>query len=236
MKKWYINIFIGILSVWAVTACSDMNDLHDIYLQRGETIYTAKFDSIKLFPGRYRVRVDYWVTDPKAQVCQVKWNMGADSLIVDITNTTDTVPNSFYIENLEETTISFDFNTCTEDLLYPSLKTSVATTIYGDRYVSTLLNASISSFEYDETEQALTLYWSANYENVVGYMIRYTDNADAEQEIRVEVNAGKKAVLPNFKEGSSLTYAAIYLPIEGAIDEFLTAYSEPFSTSTDSGI
>ena len=67
MKKWYINIFTSVLVVWAVAACSDMNDLHDIYLQNGETIYTAKFDSVKLYPGRYRVRVDYWVTDPKAE-------------------------------------------------------------------------------------------------------------------------------------------------------------------------
>lgn len=233
MKKWYTNIFIGVLSVWAVTACSDMNDLHDIYLQNGETIYTAKFDSIKLYPGRYRMRVDYWVTDPKAEKCQVEWNMGAESTTVDITNTTGTVPNSFYIDNLEETTISFDFNTCTADLEYPSLKTNVTTTIYGDKYASTLLNANISHFEYDRAERTLTFYWSANYDNVVGYMIRYTDTEGVEQELRAEVNSDKEAILPNFKEGGSLTYATIYLPIEGAIDEFLTPYSEPFSTADD---
>lgn len=233
MKEWYINIWIYVLAMWVVTACSDMNDLHDIYLQNGETIYTAKFDSIKLYPGRYRMRVDYWVTDPKAEKCQVEWNMGAESTVVDITNTINEVPNSFYIDNLEETTISFDFNTCTAEMQYPSLKTNVTTTIYGDKYASTLLNANISSFEYSKEEQLLTLYWSANYDNVIAYLIRYIDNAGVEQEVRVEVNADKKAVLTDFRESGSLVYASVYLPIEGAIDEFVTAYSEPFSIDDD---
>ena len=57
MKKWYIKMLMFVLSGVAVAACSDMNDLHDQYLQQGETIYSAKFDSIKIFSGRYRVRV-----------------------------------------------------------------------------------------------------------------------------------------------------------------------------------
>ncbi len=36
-----------VLSGVAIVACSDMNDLHDKYLQQGETIYSAKFDSVK---------------------------------------------------------------------------------------------------------------------------------------------------------------------------------------------
>lgn len=233
MKKWYIKTLTVILSGLATVACSDMNDLHDKYLEQGETIYLAKFDSVKLYPGRYRVRVDYWVTDPKAKKCVIAWDMGASSKTVDITNTDGESPNSFYIEELNETTISFDFTTYTEAMEYPSLKTNVTTTIYGDRYLSTLLNANVSSFSYSPVSQELTLYWASNYENVVAYIIKYTDVNDDEQEIRVDVNKDKRAVLPDFPEFGSFIYATVYLPAEGAIDEFITEYSGPFSTAVE---
>ncbi len=233
MKKWYIKMLMFVLSGVAVAACSDMNDLHDQYLQQGETIYSAKFDSIKIFSGRYRVRVDYWVTDPKVAKCQISWNMGKESKVVDITNTTGETPNSFFIEDLEETTISFDFNTCTADLEYPSLKTNVSATVYGDKYVSTLLNTNVSSYSFSPIEQALTLYWTSNYEGAVAYILKYTDVNDEEREIRAEVNKEKKAVLPDFPEFGSFTYATVYLPAEGAIDEFVIPFSEPFNTAAE---
>ena len=57
--KWYIKVLMFVFSGLTTMACSDMNDLHDKYLEQGETIYLAKFDSVKLYPGRYRARVDY---------------------------------------------------------------------------------------------------------------------------------------------------------------------------------
>lgn len=233
MKKWYIKMLMFVCLGAAIIACSDMNDLHDKYLQQGETIYLAKFDSIKIFSGRYRVRVDYWVTDPKASKCQISWNMGADSKIVDITNTTGEVPNSFYIDDLEETTFSFDFNTCTADLEYPSLKTSISATVYGDKYVSTLLNTSVRSYSFNPINQSLTLHWTSNYEGTIAYIIKYTDVYGEEREIREDANLDKVAVLPDFPELGSFTYATVYLPAEGAIDEFVLPFTEPFSTAAE---
>ena len=54
MKK--IN-YILIAAVSALCACSDMNSLHDKYLADGETIYLARFDSVKIYPGKERVKV-----------------------------------------------------------------------------------------------------------------------------------------------------------------------------------
>lgn len=231
--KWYIKILMFAFSGLTTIACSDMNDLHEKYLEQGETIYLAKFDSVKLYPGRYRVRVDYWVTDPKAEKCMIEWNMGASSKTVDITNTSGEIPNSFYLEDLEETTISFDFCTYTEEMEYPSLKTNVTTTVYGDKYMSALLNASVSSYSYSPITQELTFYWSGNYEGAIAYLIKYTDISGEKQEIRVDVNNEKKVVLPDFPEFGSFTYATVYLPVTKAIDEFITAFSEPFNTAVE---
>ena len=116
---------------------------------------------------------------------------------------------------------------------YPSLKTNVTTTIYGDRYLSTLLNTNVSSYSFSPITQELTLYWSSNYEGTIAYLIKYTNINGEEQELRIDVNSEKKAVLPDFPEFGSFTYATVYLPAEGAIDEFATSFSEPFSTAAE---
>lgn len=204
--------------------CSDMNDLHDKYLQQGETIYLAKFDSIKIYPGRYRARVDYWLTDPKAAKCQIEWNMGASTEVVDVSNTTGEAPNSFFLTDLQETTISFDFNTLSEDMVYYSLKTNVTATIYGDKYASTLLNATVIDAKYSEENESLSFKWNANYSGVIGYKIKYMDLAGTFQEIRLDITEDRKVELQRFPENGSFEYTTIYLPIEGAIDEFELPY------------
>ena len=113
------------------------------------------------------------------------------------------------------------------------MKTSVSATVYGDNYVSTLLNTNVSSYSFSPIEQALTLYWTSNYEGAVAYILKYTDVNGEEREVRAEVNKEKKAVLPDFPEFGSFTYATVYLPAEGAIDEFITPFSKPFSTAAE---
>lgn len=209
-----------------------MNDLHDPYLKEGEITYLAKLDSISLHPGRERMMVEYWNHEPKAKKCIIKWDLGESMKEVDIAMSEGDAPNVFFIDELKETTISFDFAVYTEDKQYYSLVSNATATIYGDKYRATLMNASIASHSYDPESRELTFHWSSNYENVVGYQIKYKDVNDKEQTIRVEVNAEKEAVLPDFPESGSLEYATIYLPTENAIDEFATDYKS-YSTQTN---
>ena len=77
MKK--IN-YILIAAVSALCACSDMNSLHDKYLADGETIYLARFDSVKIYPGKERVKVLYWLSDPKVATTTAMWNMDREAV------------------------------------------------------------------------------------------------------------------------------------------------------------
>lgn len=225
MKNWKIKIWAFALCGCAVAACSDMNDLHDPYLKGGETIYLAKLDSISLHPGKERMMVEYWNTDPKAVKCIVKWDLGESVQKVDITMTEGETPNTFYIDDLKETTISFDFAVYTADEQYCSLVSNATTTIYGEKYRTTLMNANIKSHKYAADTQELSFEWSSNYENVVAYLIKYTDINNHEQTVREGVKEDRKVTLPDFPEGGSLEYATVYLPVEGALDEFATDYS-----------
>lgn len=233
MKKGYIKVLPALLCGCMAMACSDMNDLHDKYLQEGEMIYLARFDSISLHPGKERLMVEYWYSDPKAKKCLVTWNMGQDSKEIDMSMSNGETPNVFYIDDLPETTISFDFTAYTEDLQYYSLTSNYTVSVYGDKYTNTLMNATAITGDasFNPLTDEVTFHWTSNYENVVGYLIRYTDRDGKDQEVRVEPNSKKEVVLPNFPEGGTLTYATIYRPQEDAIDEFTTAFSEPFETA-----
>lgn len=226
MDKWTKQlVLIGLCGLIA-WSCSDMNSLHDPYLQGGETTYLTKFDSISLHPGRGRVMVEYWTHDPKGKKCLVEWDLGQSSKVVDISMTDGDTPNTFILDDLNETTISFDFTACSEDLQYRSLKYSSTVTVYGDRYESTLMNATVTSPSYDAGTQEFTFKWSSNYQNVVGYMIRYQTNTGEMRELREEVTDTRKVVLSDFPQNGSFEYATVYKPSEGAIDEFMTPYEK----------
>ena len=95
MKK--IN-YILIAAVSALCACSDMNSLHDKYLADGETIYLARFDSVKIYPGK----VLYWLSDPKVATTTAMWNMDRESGEYEVHKTTPNNPGSFIITGLDE--------------------------------------------------------------------------------------------------------------------------------------
>lgn len=205
-------------------SCSKMNDLHDKYLREGETIYLAKMDSLALHSGRHRILVEYWISDPKAKKCKVEWDLGEKSAIFDVEKTAGKEnPGSFYIENLDETTISFDFTLLTAAMEYPSLKTSAAVTVYGDRYVSTLMGPTIKSIGC--ADNIITLSLASHYENVVGYVFNYPSATGGSATKRTDIST-LKILLENAAEHGTVEYAAVYMPSEDSIDEYTTSFAQ----------
>lgn len=224
MKKYYIAVLLVASLAMLFTACSKMNDLHDKYLREGETIYLAKMDSLALHSGRHRILVEYWISDPKAKKCKVEWDLGEKSAIYDVEKTVGKEnPGSFYIENLDETTVSFDFTLMTENMEYPSLKTSAAVTVYGDRYVSTLMGPTIKSIAYADSKVTLTL--ASHYENVVGYIFNYPSSTGGTATKRADIST-LKIVLENAADHGTVEYAAVYMPTEDSIDEYTTDFAQ----------
>ncbi len=204
-------------------ACSKMNDLHDKYLKDGETIYLSKMDSLSLHTGRHRVLVEYWISDPKARKCKVEWDLGEKSTVIDVARTSKDTPGTFIIDGLDETTVSFDFTLLTENMEYPSLKRSAAVTVYGDRYVSTLMGPTIKSVVWSDGNLTLTL--ASHYENVVGYSFTYPSADGTAQTVRADISS-LKVVLENAAEHGTIEYSGIYKPAADSIDEYFTTPSQ----------
>lgn len=79
-----MNIRILFASAAAVAllavSCSEMNDLHNPYLERGETVYAAKVDSVKALVGVNSQVLDIYVPSNRITRGVVLWNLGQDSV------------------------------------------------------------------------------------------------------------------------------------------------------------
>lgn len=230
MKK--IN-YILIAAVSALCACSDMNSLHDKYLEDGETIYLARFDSLKIYPGRERVQVFYWLSDPKVATTTATWNMDRESGEYEVHKTTPDTPGSFIITGLDEGSYSFNFynNNAEHDLR--SIKYSITAISYGDAYQNAIINTSPTDFTYNQTTDKYSFKIKTRYENAMAYDVCYTKVdgtkvTDLRYSIESLSDKDGNMVYPIVLEGGSSTMdiqlRTVYHPEPNCIDEFVTSY------------
>lgn len=205
-------------------SCSKMNDLHEQYLSDGETAYTAKFDSLKIYSGKNRVKVEYGLSDPKAKKVCFYWNLRADSAIFDIDRTSDEGPSEFFINDLPEGVISFDvFNFDAQMQNRSAIMTTMAVVVYGEKYQSTLMNRTVKNTKYNSLDKSLRIDWTGSFDDAVLLELKYLST---DGEIR-EVNIPFKEMtsnLPEFMIESSFEYRVMYVP-EASLDTFYTDFS-----------
>jgi hypothetical protein len=86
MKK--INSIIILFVLAVTTVCCSKWDDYKKYTATGETTYTGKMDSVKIYPGRLRVKLTGLLpADPNITTCKISWN-GNDSIVYAITKGT----------------------------------------------------------------------------------------------------------------------------------------------------
>jgi hypothetical protein len=223
MKSTYLyHLAYGlILGLFVMSSCFDMNDLHDEYLQRGETIYTGRVDSAKVFAGKNRVLLRYWTSDIKAANLMVYWLSRSDSVLLTIPDKLAETPVDVYISDLPEASLYFELFTLNENLKNRSIVYDIGGNVYGDKYQETLLNRTIKTKVFDALTGQLIITWLGTVENSVGCDVEYTDVNGATITRRVST-AETTTVLEYVAE--DLKYRTLFLPEEAAIDTFYTNY------------
>jgi hypothetical protein len=218
------TIALPVLFVF-VTGCSDMNDSHDMYLKNGEISYIGRLDSAKVFAGKERFLLRYWVSDPRAKVLKVYWLQKQDSIIAEIPAHTPqdsleiliggsqkTVPEGGYTLQIH----TFD-GTETRSVVYEK---NVNT--YGEKFQSTLLNRLISNTDYHPSTQKLTISWApAISVKEVGIEIDYYNFSGDKIILRKSTDEMESGtVLNNVDPTKEVHYSTLYLPEPDAIDTF----------------
>lgn len=218
--------FAGFLAImYAITihlsSCDKMTDNYQEFLKGGEIVYPGKADSLKVFPGKYRIGLSWLITsDPTITSAIVFWNAGKDSTLVPITRTSGIDTVNVILENLQE--LPYTFNVVTLDSKgNKSINTEIIGTVFGDIYRKRLLNRAIKGFTYTGNNM-LTIQWVTADKGTLGEEIIYTDLNGASHTVISGVNSDE-VQLEKYNPESGFSYTTVFTPDSMAIDTFKTA-------------
>lgn len=220
MKK--INIAFALLFLLAAMfSCSKWDDYKD-YTAAGETFYTGKLDSVKIFSGRSRVKITGLLpADPKITSAKITWNNGADSAVYPISKGVG-IDTFSKIINVPEGVSSFKIRTY-DAAGNVSMVVTATGTAFGPKYESGLVNRPVASAEL-QTNGNATVTWGA-FDTTVGAQgtwISYTRTNNATDSVYVPVRQAV-TTLPGLKAGTPIATRTTYLPAPTAIDSFYAA-------------
>jgi len=215
----------------------------------GEIIYPQKADSLKTFPGKNRIQLEWVIVDPKVTSCKIFYEQGGiqGDTIVPI-NAVGSYKNDTIrvtIPNLEETTYAFKIVSY-DDFGHVSIPVETEESAYGEVYERTLFNRVLRSVDYDEDE-GLHLEWYEADDSEIGIILEYTDINGSPQKLKVD-KSETITEISDFKIGEPLYCRTMYKPVPAAIDTFSAesqrvviqkevnvAYKKPCTASSDFG-
>ena len=220
MKKINIALILFVLAV--TTVCCSKWDDYKKYTADGETTYTGKMDSVKIYPGRLRVKLTGLLpADPNITRCKISWNGGNDSIEYSISKSA-TVDTFNKIINVPEGVTSFAIQTF-DVRGNGSLISNAVGTAYGPKYESGLTNRPVARAELLTNGNA-EITWDS-FDTTSGAkntVISYTTNSNTTAKVSVPLSQAVTS-LPNFKGGTSISLITQYLPVPTAIDTFYSA-------------
>lgn len=233
MKKIIYIMVIFVVSLY--TACSDMNDSMDPYLSKGEIIYLAKSDSVKLFAGKERFLLRFWLSDPRATDMYVYWNQKSDSLIIPLPENRNFADSlDIYIgkeERISEGGYTLQLVTY-DKYKNTSIPDEYNVSVYGKLFENTLIVRQAKSAQYISGN--VKIEWGGSYNaKEYGVKLFYISKEGKKTEELYTTEALKKGlcnedgleevlVLSDIDVSQPLVYTTVYLPEPTAIDTFYT--------------
>ncbi len=219
---------VGVLLI-ALTACEDMNDMHEKWMQEGERNYVGKIDSVFTVSGDERINFNCYLSDQRVEFVTLKWSeLGiakevrvpvprheSDEVFSFIVGENETINEGDYtftmISDDDNGTNSIDLNTIGK--------------VYGEQYRSGLNNRLVTGFELTDNgiylefsnalnsaDKGIELYYNSGTEDIVR---SYTAE---ELKVRIFLET------PDFT--TPITYATLYQP-KNCMDIFKADFMTP---------
>jgi len=223
MKKKMIWIWIVLVSI-GYYGCSDMNSLHDPYLKRGETIYVSTADSVKVFPGKNRVKISYYNYDPKVAKLTVYWDFRAGSASFDVPTGKLGEEIEVIVDNLEEKQYTFELVTSNREGRYPSVPVYISGPVYGTSYTASLSNRKITNASIIPfAGNMISINWANAPEGMVGVELSYRNSSNVETVLKIPNSEASTRLMDAASD--EVMYRTLHLPAENCIDTFYTNYT-----------
>ncbi len=193
MKNNYNYLWIVLISF--LVSCSDMNDLHQPYLDQGEHIYAAKVDAVVVRPGNERIQLDLFYTAQRIKECVIYWNVRQNSLVKRACRLPVLMVFRYCWKICLKALILFEI--VTKDLYgNESLVVEASGKSYGNSYKSGLINARYSSITKSGEQTIIT--WR-NVEFATEIEFTYETATEGEKTIMIPVTIDGKTILTDNK-------------------------------------
>lgn len=211
------NIVMAVLLLTSMAACEDMNYLHKDIIDRGETIYAARVDSVFTGSGHNKVAFKIVINTQKIETLRFLWNNKLDSIEMEVGNRTGVF--NFVIDKLDEKEYVFDLVSLD---MYgnKSLPVEAIGQSLGNLYIEALMERKIPNITVDENE-VLHIEWGIADNNVIKSVITYPkkDGTMVSKEIEPSVSSLE---ITDFMYGGKYTQQTYYRPNELSPDLFTT--------------
>jgi hypothetical protein len=205
-----------------------MNSIHQEYLDRGESVYIARVDSIKSISGRNRVQFKWWLKgDPRIAKVEISWTEGVEpkSRMIDVNRTQSGAKvMETVLENIPEGTYFFEF-TAWDNSGNRSVSLGKTVGILGSRYQDMIAPRRIDKTAVFKEHVEIT--WATAEKDVSRTVISYRTRSGTEQTIEV-LPEEMQTDLPDYEPRSRYSWTTYYLPEEGALDEFSVSTEDNF--------
>lgn len=216
-------IILLFLSIVGIYSCSDADEYLK-YTEGGEVLYTGTLDSLKILPGKNRVKVEALIIgDPKISDIKIYWSNNKKSISIPVTRTQGVDTVSYIIEDLEENIYNFEIRTFDKDG-NSSIPKYTSSEVFGERYQESLFNRPIVSNVLIESNLIVNFADMDLSSGVFGLELDYTSDTDELKTAFVSIDSTSVSI-PNYKNGSAYKYRSVFIPDELAIDTFHAEYT-----------
>ncbi|MDR1129898.1 MAG: hypothetical protein LBK96_02830 [Prevotellaceae bacterium] len=221
--KIYKKLALIVISLFMLSSCSDMMDLHQEYIKDGETVYMPKPYQVQFLAGKERIYFECLLRNAtNVTSVDISWNRGDSSQIIPVTPGAGYYWVSAWIPNMGEQSYTFEVQT-SDAYGQHSLKTSGFANSYGELFQESLVNRPYRSFALTDRnrEVSVELSWIAAAERLVWSEIRYDGDDGDMQTIRV-LPSETATVCEKAMVNSVFEYRSAFLPEPEAVDTFYT--------------
>jgi hypothetical protein len=208
--------------IFTFLGCRKMDDTYSGFLEKGETVYIAKADSLKARGGKNRIELSWLLlSDPKVTRYKVYWNNGRDSIENSVVKTTNVDTVKLMINDIAEGTHQFEIYTY-DKVGNKSVKATKLGKVYANIYSSSLLSATYSKLERSGND--LRIIWNEPTKDLAGMDISYQNTSNVLKAVHTSEKA-EATILANFPLGGEFSFITSFLPEPKALDTFKTSLS-----------
>ena len=222
--KWYPIVVLLTISCMYCTRYDDYKK----FMPEGEIIYPQKPDSLRTFPGKYRILLEWVIVDPKVTSCIIFYEQGGiqDTTAVTINEREGNYVNDtvrIFMPNLEEAVYSFRIVSY-DDFGNVSIPVEIEEMAYGDAYERTRMNRVARNAMFT-LEGALSIEWYDPEESEIGVNLFYTD-INGVKKTKIVDKSEIFTEVYDFDFDEPLFYNTMYKPVAACIDTFYSQTAE----------